>query len=111
MTLQLYMNAGLMADLPSLPKCGALGVGLFRTELQFLIRTTVPKRSELAALYARILDSAREKPVVFRTLDIGSDKVLPYMKPRRRAEPGARLAGDPGRARPAAACCGCRCRR
>ena len=55
-TLSLYMNAGLMADLPSLPKCGAVGVGLFRTELQFLIRTTVPKRAELAALYARILD-------------------------------------------------------
>jgi phosphotransferase system enzyme I (PtsP) len=79
-TLQLYMNAGLMADLPSLPKCGALGVGLFRTELQFLVRTSVPKRAELAALYARILDTAGPKPVVFRTLDIGSDKVLPYMK-------------------------------
>ncbi len=88
-TLHLYMNAGLMADLPSLPKCGALGVGLFRTELQFLIRTTVPKRAELAALYARILDSAREKPVVFRTLDIGSDKVLPYMK--RADEPNPAL--------------------
>ena len=83
------MNAGLMADLPSLPKCGALGVGLFRTELQFLIRTTVPKRTELAALYARILDSARDKPVVFRTLDIGSDKVLPYMK--RADEPNPAL--------------------
>ena len=88
-TLHLYMNAGLMADLPSLPKCGALGVGLFRTELQFLIRTTVPKRSELAALYARILDAARDKPVVFRTLDIGSDKVLPYMK--RADEPNPAL--------------------
>lgn len=88
-TVSLYMNAGLMADLPSLPKCGALGVGLFRTELQFLIRTTVPKRSELAALYARILDAARDKPVVFRTLDIGSDKVLPYMK--RADEPNPAL--------------------
>ena len=88
-TLQLYMNAGLMADLPSLPKCGALGVGLFRTELQFLVRTSVPKRTELAALYARILDSARDKPVVFRTLDIGSDKVLPYMK--RADEPNPAL--------------------
>ena len=88
-TLNLFMNAGLMADLPSLPKCGAVGVGLFRTELQFLIRSTVPKRAELAALYARILDSAREKPVVFRTLDIGSDKVLPYMK--RTDEPNPAL--------------------
>lgn len=88
-TLQLYMNAGLMADLPSLPKCGALGVGLFRTELQFLVRSTVPKRKDLAALYAKVLDSAREKPVTFRTLDIGSDKVLPYMK--RQDEPNPAL--------------------
>ncbi len=88
-TVALHMNAGLMADLPSLPKCGALGVGLFRTELQFLIRSTVPKRADLAALYARILDSAGEKPVVFRTLDIGSDKVLPYMK--RSDEPNPAL--------------------
>lgn len=88
-TLQLHMNAGLMADLPSLPKCGAIGVGLFRTELQFLVRSTVPKRRDLAALYARILDAAGEKPVVFRTLDIGSDKVLPYMK--RQDEPNPAL--------------------
>ena len=88
-TLQLHMNAGLMADLPSLPKCGAVGVGLFRTELQFLVRSSVPKRSELAALYARILDAAHDKPVVFRTLDIGSDKVLPYMK--RSDEPNPAL--------------------
>jgi phosphotransferase system enzyme I (PtsP) len=88
-TLSLHMNAGLMADLPSLPKCGAVGVGLFRTELQFLVRSSVPKRSELAALYGRILDAARDKPVVFRTLDIGSDKVLPYMK--RADEPNPAL--------------------
>jgi phosphotransferase system enzyme I (PtsP) len=88
-TLNLHMNAGLMADLPSLPKCGALGVGLFRTELQFLVRATVPRRADLAALYCRILDSAGEKPVVFRTLDIGSDKVLPYM--RRAEEPNPAL--------------------
>jgi phosphotransferase system, enzyme I, PtsP len=88
-TLQLYMNAGLMADLPSLPKCGALGVGLFRTELQFLVRATVPRRTDLAAHYGRILDSAGDKPVTFRTLDIGSDKVLPYM--RRQDEPNPAL--------------------
>ncbi len=85
----LQMNAGLMADLPSLPKCGAEGVGLFRTELQFLIRSTVPRRADLAALYDRILNAAGDKPVVFRTLDIGSDKVLPYMK--RPDEPNPAL--------------------
>jgi len=76
----LHMNAGLMADLPSLAGSGAEGVGLFRTELQFLIRNHVPKRSELVAIYTRVLDAAMGRRVAFRTLDIGSDKVLPYMK-------------------------------
>jgi len=83
----LTMNAGLMADLPSLPSSGAEGVGLFRTELQFLTRNSVPRRSELAALYARVMDAAGDKRVVFRTLDIGSDKVLPYMKPQDEPNP------------------------
>ncbi|KIN79364.1 phosphoenolpyruvate--protein phosphotransferase [Sulfitobacter mediterraneus] len=83
----LHMNAGLMADLPSLDGSGAEGVGLFRTELQFLVRNQMPKRSELSALYARVLDAAHGKRVVFRTLDIGSDKVLPYMKPNDEPNP------------------------
>ena len=86
-TLSLHMNAGLMADLPSLPSSGAEGVGLFRTELQFLTGNKVPRRSDLAALYARVLDAADGKRVVFRTLDIGSDKVLPYMKPADEPNP------------------------
>ncbi|MEL6806717.1 MAG: phosphoenolpyruvate--protein phosphotransferase [Pseudomonadota bacterium] len=85
--IALSMNAGLMADLPSLEGSGAEGVGLFRTELQFLIRNQMPKRSELSALYARVLDAAGGKKVVFRTLDIGSDKVLPYMKPNDEPNP------------------------
>jgi phosphotransferase system enzyme I (PtsP) len=83
----LNMNAGLMADLPSLDSSGAEGVGLFRTELQFLINSKMPRRGELAALYKRVLDAASEKRVVFRTLDIGSDKVLPYMKPQDEPNP------------------------
>ncbi|WP_299502707.1 phosphoenolpyruvate--protein phosphotransferase [uncultured Roseobacter sp.] len=85
--VSLHMNAGLMADLPSLPNSGAEGVGLFRTELQFLVRNQMPRRAELVALYARVLDAARGKRVVFRTLDIGSDKVLPYMKPNDEPNP------------------------
>ncbi|MBY6202476.1 phosphoenolpyruvate--protein phosphotransferase [Maritalea mobilis] len=85
--VSLQMNAGLMADLPSLPSSGAEGVGLFRTELQFLTRNKVPRRGELAALYARVIDAAQGKRVVFRTLDIGSDKVLPYMKPTEEPNP------------------------
>ena len=83
----LHMNAGLMADLPSLEGSGAEGVGLFRTELQFLVRSQMPKRGELAALYSRVLDSAKGRRVAFRTLDIGSDKVLPYMKPQDEPNP------------------------
>ncbi|MXU66864.1 phosphoenolpyruvate--protein phosphotransferase [Oceanomicrobium pacificus] len=84
-TVSLCMNAGLMADLPSLKGSGAEGVGLYRTELQFLLRASVPRRSEQADLYSRVLDAADGRPVTFRTLDIGSDKVLPYM--RRTDEP------------------------
>ena len=86
-TISLHMNAGLMADLPSLESSGAEGVGLFRTELQFLIRNKVPRRAELAALYGRVMDAAHGKRVAFRTLDIGSDKVLPYMKPNDEPNP------------------------
>lgn len=86
-TIALHMNAGLMADLPSLDGSGADGVGLFRTELQFLIRSKMPQRAELARLYARVMDAAQGKRVAFRTLDIGSDKVLPYMKPPEEPNP------------------------
>ena len=88
-TVALHMNAGLIADLPSLESSGAEGVGLFRTELQFLARSNVPRRGELAAIYKRVMDAAGDKPVIFRTLDIGSDKVLPYMK--REDEPNPAL--------------------
>ncbi len=85
--ISLQMNAGLIADLPSLDGSGAEGVGLFRTELQFLIRNQMPRRAELSALYSRVLNAAKGKRVAFRTLDIGSDKVLPYMKPNDEPNP------------------------
>ena len=85
--IQLLMNAGLMTDLPSLKNSGAEGVGLFRTELQFLARNSIPKRGELANIYNRVLNSAGDKKVIFRTLDIGSDKVLPYMRPTDEPNP------------------------
>jgi len=87
--VELTMNAGLIADLPSFEPSGAEGVGLFRTELQFLVRSRVPKRGDIAALYSRVMDAAKGKKVIFRTLDIGSDKVLPYMK--REEEPNPAL--------------------
>jgi phosphotransferase system enzyme I (PtsP) len=87
--ITLMMNAGLMADLPSLENSGAEGVGLFRTELQFLLRNQMPRRSELSGIYSKVMDAAGNLPVVFRTLDIGSDKVLPYMT--RVTEPNPAL--------------------
>ncbi len=83
----LQMNAGLMADLPSLHSSGAEGVGLFRTELQFLLSNAMPKRSDLAQLYARLYKAAGGLPVNFRTLDIGSDKVLPYLRAEDEPNP------------------------
>lgn len=78
--IKLYMNSGLIADLPSLQSSGADGVGLFRTELQFLVQSAMPKREELVQSYSRVMHAAGDKPIIFRTLDIGSDKILPYMR-------------------------------
>jgi len=76
----LLINAGLSVDLPHLADTGAAGIGLFRTELQFLVAPNFPRTSEQYALYRAVLDTAGHKPVTFRTLDIGGDKVLPYMR-------------------------------
>jgi phosphotransferase system enzyme I (PtsP) len=76
----LMINAGLMIDMPHLEETGAGGIGLFRTELQFMVADTLPRTGEQLALYRSVLDAAAKKPVTFRTLDIGGDKVLPYMR-------------------------------
>jgi phosphotransferase system, enzyme I, PtsP len=76
----LLMNAGLLVDLPHLDESGAEGIGLFRTELQFMIAATMPKVSQQKALYEAVLEAAGNRPVTFRTLDIGGDKVLPYLR-------------------------------
>ncbi len=69
--------------------------------LQFMVASTFPRISEQTRLYTSVLDEAAGAPVTFRTLDIGGDKVLPYIPLAGRREPGARLAGDPPVARPA----------
>ena len=76
----LQLNAGLLVDLPHLAETGAAGVGLFRTELQFMIAERMPSASEQQALYSAVFAAAGDRPVTFRTLDIGGDKILPYMQ-------------------------------
>ncbi|WOJ91522.1 phosphoenolpyruvate--protein phosphotransferase [Methylocapsa polymorpha] len=77
--IDLHMNAGLLVDLEHVAETGAISVGLFRTELQFMLAPRFPKMSEQETLYRAALDSVGGKPITFRTLDIGSDKILPYM--------------------------------
>ena len=78
--VSLMINAGLLVDLPHVAESGADGIGLFRTELEFMVASTLPRVSQQAALYKTVLDAVDGKPVTFRTLDIGGDKVLPYLK-------------------------------
>jgi phosphotransferase system, enzyme I, PtsP len=76
----LLVNAGLVVDLPQIAETGAAGIGLFRTEMQFMVASQFPRASEQQQLYRAVLDAASGRPVTFRTLDIGGDKVLPYMR-------------------------------
>ncbi len=75
----LHMNAGLLLDLPHVVETGAASIGLFRTELLFMVAPKFPRIAEQYALYKMVMDSVRDRPVTFRTLDIGGDKILPYM--------------------------------
>jgi len=83
----LMMNAGLLVDLPHLEESGAEGIGLFRTELQFMIAATLPKLKEQTHFYSAVIEAAGERPITFRTLDIGGDKVLPYMRTAEEENP------------------------
>ncbi|MBU6473739.1 MAG: peptidase, partial [Alphaproteobacteria bacterium] len=85
--IRLMMNAGLMIDMPHLVESGADGVGLFRTELQFMIGQTMPRLADQTAFYRRVIDAADNKPIVFRTLDLGGDKILPYGRWEREENP------------------------
>src|SRR3982751_2252340 len=85
--IKLMMNAGLEFDMPQLALSGADGIGLFRTELQFMIGETMPRLADQTGFYRKIIDAAGDKPVVFRTLDLGGDKVLPYARWEREENP------------------------
>lgn len=79
-TIRLDKNAGLMVDVENLAESGAENIGLFRTELQFMVAANMPRQDAQMAVYQQVLDSVGERDVVFRTLDVGGDKVLPFMQ-------------------------------
>jgi len=79
--IKLQLNAGLVMDLPQLEQSGADGIGLFRTEFQFMVSNFMPKLKQQTDLYRQAIEKAGDKPVTFRTLDLGGDKILPYMDP------------------------------
>jgi phosphotransferase system enzyme I (PtsP) len=85
--ISLNMNAGLLVDMPNFHISGADGIGLFRTELQFMISSTFPRMNQQQAAYERVLNEAKGKPVTFRSLDVGGDKVLPYLSAAKEENP------------------------
>ncbi len=85
--IDLRINAGLLVDMPHLAEFGAAGVGLFRTELQFMVSDSFPRLERQTLTYRQILEEAGDKPVVFRALDIGGDKTLPYLRQPKEDNP------------------------
>ena len=85
--ISLLTNAGLAVDLENLDATGAEGIGLFRTEFQFMVSEELPRLDSQTALYRLVLDTAGDRPVTFRTLDVGGDKVLPYLETEREENP------------------------
>ncbi|HEY9053174.1 MAG TPA: phosphoenolpyruvate--protein phosphotransferase, partial [Gammaproteobacteria bacterium] len=84
--MPLLVNTGLLADISPSLRSGAEGVGLYRTEVPFLIRDGFPGEDEQAGIYRQVLEGFSPKPVTLRTLDIGGDKMLPYF-PQREENP------------------------
>lgn len=76
--IRLLTNSGLLADLSPGIKNGAQGIGLYRTEIPFMVRDSFPNEDEQIAVYKHVFDAYDNKPVYMRTLDIGGDKQLPY---------------------------------
>ena len=85
--IELHLNAGLLVELTSLPETGAEGIGLFRTEFQFMVSDTLPRLAAQEELYRAVYEAAGPKPVVFRTLDLGGDKITPYTPSTREPNP------------------------
>lgn len=80
-------NIGSVDDLDTLCEQGAHGVGLFRTEFLFMGRNDMPSEDEQFEVYKTVAERMKGQPVVIRTLDIGGDKVIPYMNMPKEDNP------------------------
>ena len=85
--IDLNINAGLLIDIGQAANVGAVGVGLYRTEIPFMVRSRFPEVDDQERLYRRALDISEGRKLVFRTLDIGGDKVLPYWRLTEEGNP------------------------
>lgn len=85
--IDLMLNAGLKVDLPKIDASGAAGIGLFRTEFQFMIAESMPRLQDQISLYRDVLAAGAGRPITFRTLDLGGDKILPYGSPLPEENP------------------------
>jgi phosphotransferase system, enzyme I, PtsP len=86
-SISLHLNCGMLIDLSHIEPTGAVGVGLYRTEIPFMVRSTYPDVPTQTELYAQVLDQAGDRPVMFRTLDAGGDKMLPYFDHQEQENP------------------------
>lgn len=78
--ISLHLNVGLQGDLKYISYDAIDGIGLYRTEIPFMMAETYPDVATQTRIYGDILAAAKDKPVYFRTLDIGGDKILPYLR-------------------------------
>ena len=85
--ITLRANINLLSEVALARELKAEGIGLYRTEFPFLIRTSFPSEEEQAGLYARLVDGMRDQPVTFRTLDVGGEKALGYFDQGHEANP------------------------
>lgn len=76
--ITLYANCGLVSDLAKALQVNAQGIGLYRTEVPFMIRDRFPSEEEQYLIYRQMLESFAPRPVTIRSLDVGGDKSLPY---------------------------------
>ncbi|MFQ3229723.1 phosphoenolpyruvate--protein phosphotransferase [Reinekea sp.] len=77
-TVRLFCNTGLLADISPGLERGSEGIGLYRSEIPFMVHDTFPTEEEQVKIYRGVLNAYAPKPVIMRTLDVGGDKALPY---------------------------------